>query len=53
METQKIANLLDSSENEFSKFATKKWYVTDSETKGGYPHKNPIKFLTSSIESSL
>ena len=35
METQKIANLLDSSENEFSKFATKKWYVIDSETKGG------------------
>ena len=27
METEKIVNLLNSSENEFSKFATKKWYV--------------------------
>ena len=25
METQKIVNLLNSSENEYSKFATKKW----------------------------
>ena len=32
METQKIANLLNSSENEHAKFATKKWYVLDSET---------------------
>ena len=53
METQKIVNLLNSSENEFSKFATKKWYVIDSETKGGHSHRNPIKFLTKSIESSL
>ena len=40
-------------EIEYSKFATKKWYVTDSETKGNYSHENPIKFLTSSLESSL
>ena len=25
----------------------------DSETKGDYPHENPIKFLESSLESSL
>ena len=25
----------------------------DSETKGDYSHENPIKFLTSSLESSL
>ena len=50
METQKIANLLNSSENEYSKFATKKWYIIDSETKCGYSHENPIKFLTSSLE---
>ena len=32
METQKIVNLLNGSGNEnFSKFATKKWYVIDSE----------------------
>ena len=27
MEAQKIVNLLDSSENEFSMFSMKKWYV--------------------------
>ena len=53
MQTQKIVNLLNSSENEYSKFATKKWYLIDSETKGNCSHKNPIKFFTSSIESSL
>ena len=53
METQKIANLLNSSDNEYTKFATKKWYVIDSESKGNYSHENPIKFLTSSLESSL
>ena len=53
METQKIINLLNDSENEYSKFATKKWYVIDSESKGNYSHENPIKFLTSSLESSL
>ena len=53
METQKIVNLLNGSDNENSKFATKKWYVIDSESKGNYSHKNPIKFLTSSLESNL
>ena len=53
METQKIVNLLNGSENKYSKFATKKWYVIDSETKGSYSHHNPIKFLMKSIESSL
>ena len=53
METQKIVNLLNGSDNENSKFATKKWYVIDSESKGNYSHENPIKFLTSSLESNL
>ena len=53
METQKIVNLLNGSDNENSKFATKKWYVIDSESKGNYSHHDPIKFLTKSIESSL
>ena len=53
METQKIINLLNNTENEYSKFATKKWYIIDSESKGNYSHENPIKFLTSSLESSL
>ena len=51
METQKIVNLLNGSENEYAKFATRKWYVID--TKGVYSHENPIKFLTNSLESSL
>ena len=53
METQKIVNLLNGSDNENSKFATKKWYVIDSESKGNYSHHDPIKFLTKSIESSI
>ena len=53
METQKIINLLNSINNENSTFATKKWYIIDSEAKGNYSHENPIKFLTSLLESSL
>ena len=53
METQKIVNLLNGSDNENSKFATKKWYVIDSESKGNYSHENPIKFLTNTLESSI
>ena len=53
METQKIVNLLNNSENEYSRFATKKWNIIDSQSKGNYSHENPIKFLTKSIESSL
>ena len=53
METQKIINFLNGSDNENSKFATKKWYFIDSESKGNYSHHNPIRFLTSSLESNL
>ena len=53
METQKIVNLLNCSDSENSKFATKKWHVIGSEWKGNYSHNDPIKFLTKSIESSL
>ena len=53
METQKIITLLNSTENEYSKYATKKWYVIDSESKGNYLHGNPIKFLTNTLESSI
>ena len=53
MEAQKIINLLDNTENEYSKFATKKWYIINSESKGNYSHQNPIRFLTNSLESSL
>ena len=53
MKTQKILNLLNSPENEYSNFAIKKWYVIDSESKGGYSYHDPIKFLKKSIESTL
>ena len=53
METQKIVNLLNDTDNQNSKFATKKWYVIDNESKGVYSHEDEIKFLTSSLESSV
>ena len=52
METQ-ILNLLNDSDNENSKFATKKWYIIHSESKGNYLPNTEIKFLTRSLESSL
>ena len=45
--------MLNSTENEYSKFLTKKWHVIDSESKGNYSHENSIKLSTSSLESSL
>ena len=53
MEAQKIINLLNGFDNENAKFATKKWYTIDNESKGNDSHENPIKFLTSSLESSV
>ena len=53
MEIQKIVNLLNGSDNENSKFATKKWCIIDSESKGNYLPNNEIKFLSSSLESYL
>ena len=56
MQTQKIVNLLYCSVilfNENTKFATKKWYIIDSEANGNYSKDEEIKFLTRSIESSL
>ena len=45
--------MLNSSDNEFSKLPTRKWYVIDSESKCKYSHHNPKIFLTMSIESSI
>ena len=53
METQKIINSLNVSDNENSNFATKIWYIIDNESKSNYSHENPIKLFTSSLESSL
>ena len=53
METQKIVILLSGSDNDNSKFATRKWYIIDSESNGNYSQNDEIKFLTKLIESSL
>ena len=36
METQKIVNLLNGSDNESSKFATRKWYIINDQSNGQY-----------------
>ena len=53
MGKQKIVNFLNNIDNKNSKFATKKWHVINIDSEGNYWHKNPIKFLTSSLESNL
>ena len=53
METQKILNLLNGSNNENSKFSAKQWHAIDSESKGKYSHHHPLNFLTKLIELSL
>ena len=53
METQKAVNLINRSDNDKSRFATKKWCIIDSESNGNYSQNDEIKFLTRSIESSL
>ena len=46
--------MLNDSSNEESKFATKKWYVIDSQTtKGKYKQGDTIKFETETIKSNL
>ena len=46
--------MLNDSSNEGSKFATKKWYVIDSQTrKCKYKQSDVIKFETETIKSSL
>ena len=39
METQKIVNLINKSDNESSKFATRKWYIINDQNKGQYDRK--------------
>ena len=53
METQKIVNLLNGTDNENSKLATKKWYIIDSKTRGAYSPSNEIKFLINSLENQV
>ena len=54
METQKIINLWNVSNNEESKFASKKWCVIDTQSeKDKYYKNNFIKFETESVKLSL
>ena len=57
METQKIINLLNGSDNESSKFATRKWYIINDQNNGQYGRgkKNDsiIEFEAKVIKSNL
>ena len=57
METQKIVNLLNNSDNESSKFATRKWYIITDENNGQYgrgkENDSTIKFETKIIKPNL
>ena len=57
METQKIVNLLNDTENESSKFATRKWYIINDQNNGQYGRGNEnnsiIKFDTKVIKPNL
>ena len=57
METQKIVNLLNDSDNESSKFATRKWYIINDQNNGQYGRGNEkdsiIKFETKVIKPNV
>ena len=57
METEKIVNLLSDSDNEWSKFATRKWYIINDQNNGQYGRGNEndstIKFETKVIKTNL
>ena len=57
METQKIANLLNDTDNKSSKSATRKWYAINDQNSTEYGEENKdvssIKFETKVIKSSL
>ena len=40
IETQKIVNLLNNSDNESSRFATRKWYIINDQNNGQYGRGN-------------
>ena len=57
METQKIVNLLNGSDNESSKFGTRNWYIINDRNNGQYSrgseNDSAIKFETKVIKSNL
>ena len=53
MEYQKIANLIDDTSNQPSKFKTKNWVEINDESRGTYNVYSQIKFKTTMLKSSL
>ena len=53
MEYQKIANLIDNTPNQPSKFTTKNWVEINDESRGTYNVNSQIKFKTRMLKSSL
>ena len=52
MEYQKIANLLESTSDNLSKFTTRNWVEINDETKGNYANSD-IRFKTTMLRSNL
>ena len=53
MEYQKIANLIDNTSNQPSKFRTKNWVEISDESRGAYNFNSQIKLKTTMLKSSL
>ena len=53
MEYQKIANLIDDTSNQPSKFRTRNWVVINDESREAYNVNSQIKFKTTMLKSSL
>ena len=53
MEYQKIANLIDDTSNQPSKFRTRNWVEINDESRGAYNLNSQIKFKTTMLKFSL
>ena len=53
MEYQKIANLIDDTSNQPSKFRTENWVQINDESRGAYDVNSQIKSKTAMLKSSL
>ena len=53
MDYQKIANLLDNTSNQPSKFRTKNWVEINDDVRGAYSPNKQIRFKTTMLRSSL
>ena len=53
MEYQKIANLIDDTPNQPSKFRTRNWIEINDESRGAYNVNSQIKFKTTMLRELL